>query len=66
MESATLQLSRLSGRQDGEGIHGDSVPLSFSNEGLTQGGKVELQVSLWAAFVELVIVFCRGGSGWAN
>lgn len=69
IESRTVRLSRLSGRHDEGGMYGDNAALSFSNEGLTQGGKVQLQVSLLAAFVELVIVFCQGGgvgSRWAN
>lgn len=59
MESLTLRLSWLSGRHDGEGIYGNNTALSFSNGAPTRGEEVELQVSLWAAFVELVIVFCQ-------
>lgn len=66
MESVTLLLSRLSGRHDGEGISGNNTALSSSNGAPTRGEEVELQLSLWAAFVELVIVLCQGGRRWAD
>lgn len=58
IESRTARLSRLSGRHDEEGIYGDNAALSFSNEGLGKGGKVQLIIGC------LCRISYRVLSGW--